>query len=524
VNWKSILTPFDKSILDFLGVDHHWGLPSDRNPIVDALRAPITRSTGGDQMSFEMLSETKSFVEWIRDIPGFNKQSLSRLATICQMAFQDSAGGPDGDRKRKGLRRQWYAWFKTRFAQPFSNQLAAVGDKHECKGFDGTGWSGRQSVVFGKLVDVDRCTYWDLWVEDTSRMMESYYEQLYNGLHLVIAVEKDSLLGDFTDLAKAIGARVAMSGKGKNSKGATEKMLRDHFGWSPTRDPFSHVCPLIILSITDLDMDGESVIAPTFAEQARRYTHHVLEVRVGISVAQVKAHILENDRYADVDSEMRDLWYEGKINNQRYIDWSDENALFEFECIECGHRFIAVGSEGYCESCGAVTALRIMFPGTKKVENQPMTFEVEALPTRSYYKETVRALLQVIPLDYIIARLRDECQASPYQAAGRIREKIQEENEDYQRLLKRLDEIQEKLDAFGQEIDEFLTEEGEPHREDWRDLEDDPKQEAFEEHVVQRAWGPWRPFDHSLRTQKLTEYLEESCAQEIEEFKDRKIE
>jgi hypothetical protein len=137
-------------------------LPTGHNPITGAL-------------------ETMDVVGLCQDISGFGKASVARLASICQMAVYDQAGGPDGDHKRKGLRRQWYSWFKTRFAQPFSQQLAQHGDEKESEGFDGTGWAGRLSQVYSSLVDDERATYVDLWVDDASRMMDRNWSALFGG-------------------------------------------------------------------------------------------------------------------------------------------------------------------------------------------------------------------------------------------------------------------------------------------------------------------------------------------------------
>ena len=98
MHWQSLLDEFDNEILDRLGI---YSLPLDENPIVSAL-------------------EEMDVVGLCNDVPWFGKARMARLASICQMVVYDHNGGPDGDGKRKGLRRQWYSWFKTRFAQPFS--------------------------------------------------------------------------------------------------------------------------------------------------------------------------------------------------------------------------------------------------------------------------------------------------------------------------------------------------------------------------------------------------------------------
>lgn len=100
-DWTMKLSVFDFELLGAMGIAY---LSADSNPITEALK-------DGD------------FVARYGELRGFNRTSVSRLATICQMVVFDATGGPEGDDKPKALRRAWYAWYKTRFAQPFSEQL-----------------------------------------------------------------------------------------------------------------------------------------------------------------------------------------------------------------------------------------------------------------------------------------------------------------------------------------------------------------------------------------------------------------
>jgi len=489
MHWQSLLNEFDNEVLDRLNI---YRLPQDHNPIVSAL-------------------ETMDVVGLCNDVPWFGKARIARLASICQMVVYDHNGGPDGDGKRKGLRRQWYSWFKTRFAQPFSQQLARHGDEKELTGFDGTGWAGRLSQVYSSLVDDEGATYQDLWVDDASRMMDRNWTALFNGCHIIVAVEKDSLFADFKAASKALGALSLVSGKGKQSKAATEKLLREHFGWRPEHDPFSEDKPLIVLHITDHDMDGERVIGPTFGEQARRYTSHILEARVGIKPEQVE------DWQSD--------WYEVKTTNNGYINWAESQGLYLAECPSCEHRWSVQGVGPHeCPQCWTETALVIK--EGRQVLNQPYGFEVEALPTRTYYRLLVDALLQVLPFDYIVERLRDECTASAREAAERIKQGVLEDNESYQALLKEFDRLEAIKAEFESSVQDTLQQAGQPHIHNWWHIEPDPEPEDYEQYVEQaRDYSePWRPFSRDLRTQKLVQHLRTANATDIAEFTDEVIE
>jgi hypothetical protein len=460
MNWEHKLTSSQKKVLYELG---YHRLPDDHNPITRAL-------------------ENGEFMELCDHLDiARNRTRMSRLAVICQMAVYDQQRGPDSD-GRKGLRRQWYSWFKTRFAQPYHNLVDP--DKE----FDGTLWAGRMSQTYGWLVDNANVTYRDLWVDDASRMMERWHERLFYGCNIVVAVEKDSLFADFKAAAHALGAVSLLSGKGKSSKAATEKMLREHFGWCDHDEVFTAGEPLIVLHITDHDYDGERVIGPTFAEQARRYTSHILEARVGIKPESV------DDWQAN--------WYEVKTNNSGYISWSEEKALFMAHCDFCGHSWGAQGVSVICPDCNSPVRLDL-------ADCQPYGFEVEALPTRTYYALLVRALLEVLSFDYIVAKLRDECQANANWAAEQIKDDILAENDSYQALLKEFERLEEIKGEFEQHIQDELEALGAPHIDDWRDDGDDPKPTDFERHVkgAQSYTAPWRPFSVRDRTAKLVEYL-----------------
>lgn len=309
-NWSDFLDGFGIRMLEELGEDASY-LSGEYNPITQALK------------------NDPEFVAKYQGLKGFNRKGLSRVATICQMAVFDRQDGPERDGKRKALRRHWYSWYK-QFAQNLSGQL---GEDLQSERW-GLNWNGRQSQIYAEYVDKAGLTYKDLWIEDASRMIEHFWDKLFSTCHIVIAVEKDSLFADFKSAAKAIGASAVFSGKGKSSKAATEKMLREVFYWSQDGSAFDND-PLIILHISDHDFDGEAVIGPTFATQARRYTNNVLEARVGIRPRNVtdKGHSLD------------DKWYQIKLSNSGYERWAEKKALFLARCQNCGRNWPVIGIE-----------------------------------------------------------------------------------------------------------------------------------------------------------------------------------
>jgi len=498
MNWTDELTGFDRAALRRLGVEA-WDLPQDDNPITRALR------------------DGTDLVDLLGDLDGFNKSSVARLASICQMVVYDNQGGPDRDRTPKGLRRHWYSWFKTQFAQNLSDQLAAHGDEKELQGFDGTAWAARLSKTYGTLVDTGRLTYTDLWVSDTSRMMFKMWSTLFSGCWIVFAVEKDSLVQDFKRAAAALGARSLVSGKGKQSKAAAELQLREHFGWSERHDPFTAQKPLIVLHLTDHDMDGEKIIGPTFGDQFRRYTPHVVEARVGIKPEQV-------------DDWVED-WYQVKTTNNGYIDWAEVHGLFQATCVRCGHEWAVQGTGPHeCPKCYTETALTVKMG--KKVIDQPYGFEVEALGTPHYARLLVDALLEVLPFDYIVQKLRDECRADSWDAANKIlQDRIAPENESYTALLALKDAIDEAVHAFENKAVWQIREVGDgsygrnwiPLTEAYKTAEDDPTVEDFKDHVSSGTDQVWRPFDHRLRTRMHVDALIGLAAEEIQKLQNETV-
>jgi len=482
--WNRYLDEFGVALLEALGEDPYY-LPIDRNPVTEAL-------------------QKKDFVERYGDLPKFSRVGVCRVATICQMVVYDHQRGPEGDGQPKALRRHWYAWFKVDLAQPLAFQMGDVTtNEMGIQQIKDIAWFQRLSQTYGALVDTGEITYRDLWVRDASRMMENLNTRLFEGCHIVVAVEKDSLLEDFVVAARAMGAHTVFSGKGKSGKAGIERMIRDHYNWRAGYSPFTADKPLIILHISDHDFDGEAVIGPTFGNQASRYTHHILEARVGIIPHQV----------SEAGEVPERKWYRVKVGNTGYVSWAEEHAMFLATCGTCGaewpvHRIVHYGGEVVhgCPQCLVGEALPLQIG-----EDTAYGFEVEALTTYEYRALLVRALLRVLPFEYIIERLRDECQANSYKAAESVQDEMCAQNKTYQALLKEVRRLRDLKHAFENAVLEALHSAAEEHVNDWRDEEDNPDPSDFEDYVKQASsWeGPWRPFSVDLRTEKLTEWLQE---------------
>jgi hypothetical protein len=487
VYWANLLDGAGEAILQSLGIDptyldfHRLG---GSNPIVEALKDPNWVSRMEQQFGRM-----------------FNRTSLTKLATICQMVVFDSQGGPEGDGKPKALRRHWYQWFKVDFALPFSIQLGEDPDDPRW----GLNWAGRMSTIYGGLVDDGEVTYLDLWIEDASRMMKHLEQRLFHKANIVVAVEKDSLFADFEEAASRLGAACLISGKGKNSKAATEKMLRETFGWTSRGiynyntgeyDPvFTDENPLYVIHISDHDYDGESVIGPTFGEQARRYTEHVYEARVGISPYQMgrKGYRLQ------------EKMYQIKLSNKGYVDWAKRQALFVRTCTECGQQTIEQSSRDVASACCAAPYVTVTLNGKGTVGE------------RAY-------LLKILDFDFIVERLRIETEADAWDATYRIQQAILAENESYQKLLEEFERLERIKRDFESEIETEILEPADEHKGDFWEEGDDPEEGEFIGHVDSNAWGPWRPFNTGDRTNLLIEFLEEDQEDLIQRFKEQELE
>jgi hypothetical protein len=266
------------------------------------------------------------------------------------------------------------------------------------------------------------------------------------------------------------------------------------------------------LHVSDFDYDGEQVIGPTFAQQARRYVDNVLEARIGVDPKNL----------IDAGYQLNDKWYQIKISNKAYKEWADVKAIGIAVCETCQEAKVINNMQDsirHCESCGAESSVIVQ-------SDNYYGFEVEAMKTREYYMLVVDALLKVLPFDYIIKRLREECTADPYRAAESLRNSILDDNENYQEVLEQLAEYEEllkKKEEFENDVEEEIRELAVEHISDWEDQEEDPEVQQYRNHVfnAQSYTGPWRPFDQSLRTSLLIDFMGEEYSDEFEEMKAR---
>lgn len=550
-NWLELVNeahPFNLVALAYMGYSPE-DLPGlDHNPVTEALANAVANDENWVDEMTEMFPKT------------FNRTSASKLATLCQMFVFDNIGGPEKDRKPKALRRHWYAWYKTKFAQPIAKQF---GDYKVINGvivYNDIAWSQRLSQTYAWFVDnaqyqdpkcpecerigtitIDaecyacgwtgttpdiRCTYKDLWVEDASRMMGRSHGTLFKDSHIVVAVEKDSLFADFDESAKSLGATCIISGKGKSSKAAIEKMLREQFYW--TSQPrktwnwqtqeyeyappvFTRETPMHIIHVSDHDYDGEAVIGPTFAEQVRRYTPFVKEARVGI-----KPEDLSGKGY-DVNAQM----YSVKLTNNGYKNWARKQALFLTECLHCGHTTLTKGTaeeRGWrsdwpidCTECHGPLAT-ILVEGEKP--NIAYGLEVEAMTVADYRDLMVWALLTILDFDHIVLRLRVETTANADYAIDEVRTKMLKSNASYQELLAEFENLERMKRRFENAIKKSLLPIAKIQEDHYWWQGDDPVPDQYVSHVERASWGPWRPFSADTRTAMLVSDMQE----EMEDF------
>lgn len=464
----------------------------------------------GNQLTQMLKSNPADFLAVAQRSPLYSIKALSELATICQMVTFDANGGPEGDGYAKALRRHWYSWFKIDFALPLSQALGEDSDDDKW----GTRWAGRLSETYAYFVDNERLTYLDLWVEDGSRMFQSNEFRLFSDCNIIVAVEKDSLFQDFEIAARALGARCLYSGKGKSSKAAVERLLRQEFDWENEEyAPFTEEDPLYVIHVSDYDYDGEAVIGPTFAEQCRRYTPYVEEARIGIKPQQLDSSLWV------------DKWYKIKVKNKAYRGWADTFALRLVQCKECQQttirnfvRDLIDESEQFiCGKCGSHEYI---------LGGDAYGFEVEAMPTRNYYPLLVEALLKILDFEYLVEKLRDECTADVDEVAERCLEAVIERNQSYQELEKQADKLERALSQFRERVTEEFWNLGYDHREDFRGEENDPYPEDFRRHLSRADSDTyaWRPFSRRLRTRLVTEKVMTEYAEIAERFEDEVIE
>lgn len=485
MDWDRFLTEDDKTFLRRLG--HHY-LPADQNAVISALEQGI------------------NIVELH---PKATMIGLSKLAILNQMVVWDRSNGPEGDGLRKALRRHWYRYFKTKVAQPMSPLF----DQDPQDPRWGLNWSGRLSEAYADLVDTGHITYHDLWVEDASRMYQVLEETLGDMITLIICVEKDSLFADFLPLAKAIGARVVISGKGKNSKAATEKMIMEALEEtrkSPWKgdylDQFDYDNPIVVLTIADYDKDGEGVIAPTFEQQMLRYIDPQLVTWAHIGITP---RIVEDAGYR-----LDDVIYQIKLSDNSYREWAADKAMFYVPCPHCGHMFLsqAAWQNGYepigqeCPNCHAEHEFEIDVSQIGK-KTQAFGLEVEAVQTSEFFAAIAHTVAQIVGWDKIIRRLREKATPDLWSATWTLRRNALEQNPVYTDIRQQQEVLRQEMNRMEEEADRIIWDRALDYRQAYVDEGDDPDLEDFIYYAANaaNANAPWQPFNVYRRTQLMVQ-------------------
>lgn len=445
-----------------------------------------------------------------------NIDGIGRLVVIAQMLLYDHISGPEMDGKPKGLRRHWYAYFK-QFSQMLAFALGKTrkNDEGNDEMID-VQWSGRLSKIYAAFVDSGAVTYRDMWVEDASRMMNIFdsYDRLFPGFQLILAVEKDSLFGDFVQAAKAMGAMAIISGKGKNSKAAAELMLR-RLGWGHSQwsnNLGDH--PTLVIHLSDHDFDGEAVIGPTFAEQLRRYLDDVREARIGVKPSQVEQ---------SVDSPW-DASYALKTSNEGYSTWAYEKALFWATCSSCNHSQYVIGLGGAdilpnedvvtgyeCDQCSGALIV------TQEDLSQPHGFEVESLRTAEYYKAIVDAVCELLPFEEIVVELRNEARPSEGDVLSALKRQLLEQLSQYQMIDAAINTLQnaqwDLQTKFNTLLETAVPDAVEATEDEWWNDGNDPSIDDLKDHVVSSARSgyasPYRPFNTNSRVEIVIDHVKQ---------------
>ena len=425
---------------------------------------------------------------------------LTRMACLAHKFIHDEEGGVDGE-GHEGVRRMWYNFYKIKVAIPVSNILGEdIQDEKWSKR-----WFGRLSEAYGHMIDNYGVTYYDMWIVDMSRMMDIALEEdrLFSDMMTVCAVEKDSLFHGFNIAAKAAGVAATISGKGKASKAATELMLRRVHENSTeiTEDE-----EMLYVTVSDYDYDGHTVIAPTFANQAERYQR--AETRhVGVYPHMVK--------------DWNDKAYQVKDSNKATREWGDEYGIRGLECTSCGKQVLGIGINSKCKDCGAPR---------QPIKNYPtLGFEVESVPSRSYFAPMAKAIIEEVGWDIIIDKLRTETKADPEDAALSIASNIAFDNPHYRALheeRKKLTERMQRLsNAIIEDAERWVEWENDDHR--WYDVGAEPDESDYVNHVARATYGTgvWRPFAVEERTEEaVKDYLsDKDHAEQIKAWKEMEL-
>jgi len=485
--------------------------------------------------------------ERLSSMEGVSGVSLVRAQVICQQLmwnFGRFGKGPEGDGLPKTLRKLWYAGHKE--ALQYISKLLDVWRNKESGQMNDVSANACMSTVYGEFVDTRLVTYLDMFVKDGSRQFEvfSVYNRLPNPLsNIVFCIEKDAAYEDCVRIAKALGAACALSGGGKMGKAGTENMVRQALSsWYKTETPGDLVTeenPCYVLVISDWDYDGESVIAPTFVEQMRRYIpdDKMNWCRVGIKPEQVER--LGHDLLSKA--------YQVKYHvNSAYTRWCQANAIFDIsgEAYQGEEEFDRVVDQAKYLSPTLGYALRdnghVLKHDTLKTIFElcpPLGYELDALKRVEYAELIVEGLLTMISWDDLIDALSRKAWSNPSEVTESLVQAVLADNEDYQSLDQHITELRAQFEALIADLEgkkgdfeSTVRAEIEPLVNIWKDderiAEKDPvpSQDAMAAHLRQvSAWDHWQPFNHWDRNGAHGEVVEDEEEETLTDLRNRPL-
>lgn len=529
-----------RQLIEALGLDTYWVQDWDENPITAAVKSDD---------GWDLLLSTADAVGY-----RVSGKGLAKSQVICQQLMWQGKG-PEGDELPKTLRKLWYAGHKDAL-QHISKRLDIWrnGDQMNDIAANGT-----MSQVYGEFVDTKLVTYLDLYVKDGSRQFQTFssWDRLPAPLsNIVFCIEKDAAYEDCTRIAKALGAAVALSGGGKMGKAGTENMVRkalsNYFETDTPGDRVTDDNPCYVLVISDWDYDGQAVIAPTFANQMRRYIpDHLLNwVRVGIKPAQVE----------DLGYTAESKAYQVKYHvNRAYSGWCLAKALFvdnqgEAHSLEnlwegldwykqdelLDRMFDALSAKAQDETTKDFWALSGEHDALKVLYEKfpPLGYELDALKRVEYATLIVEGLLTLITWDDLLDALSRKAWSDTERVVEEVTAGVLIDNEDYQDLSGHIEELRTKFEeliakleakkhGFAADVENDVRPLVEGHAGDHgiKDLDRTPTKEGLADHLrLVQAWEHWQPYRQSDRNHRHQQIVEREESLTLNDLKDTEVE
>jgi hypothetical protein len=468
--------------------------------------------------------------------------ALVRAQVICQQAMWQGRG-PEGDRLPKTLRKLWYAGHKEALQQ-ISRRLEVW--RNESGQMNDVAANGCMSQVYGDFVDSRLVTYLDMYVKDGSRQFEvidGYYRLPQPYSNLVMCIEKDAAYEDCVRIGRALGVAAAVSGGGKMGKAGTENMVRQalssRYDISEPGDLVTEENHCYVLVISDWDYDGESVIAPTFVQQLRRYVpdEYLHWVRVGIRPEQVEQMGYSPESKA----------YQVKYHvNSAYTSWCRDKALFEvYGQIYNGLDDAVIDHAGYLSPIlGYQLQNRngdpLKHDTLKKIYElvPPLGFELDALKRVEYASLVVEGLLQMISWDDLLEALSKKAWANPDSVSRRLTEEVLDNNDDYIDLTSHIEELERKfaelmanLHQKREDFEAHAREAVEPLVQSWlddervKDNDQEPEQEDLAGHLrLLNPYDHWQPYQQYRRNDALVSVVRDEEQDTLNELMAETIE